>query len=193
MIPCSSLLLRPLLIRCKKKYIVADVRRGKKGPSCIKKTLVHLALACKCPVPGLLDPLHHRACYLAKTFSKSFSKLTLTKFVVCCQSLSFFVNICLSLSVFVFFCKYFVFICQNLSLFVNSLSKSVFICLHLSIFVFMCLYLSFLSLCVFICLFCLYLSLFVKVCLGCPKNSHDSKSRNSMPSQPVNDYRGTGL
>ena len=114
---------------------------------------MHLALACKCPVPGLLDPLHHRACYLVQIFSNLFKtyyfvkiRLMLSKFVFLPIFVLFF-NICL---IFLNICQYFIFICQNSSLFVNSLSKSVFTRLHL-------------SLCVFICFFvfiCLYLSKF---------------------------------
>ena len=148
-------------------------------------------------MPGLLDHLHHRACYLSKIESfkeinKIFLRLILSKFVLFCQNLSYFVKSCLILSKFVFcclylsffvniclffvnICQYFVFICQNLSLFVNILSKSVFICLYLSN---ICLYLSF---------FVFILSKFVNIWLSCLQNLYKSKSPKSRSPQPVND------
>ena len=145
----------------------------------------------KCPVPGLLDPLHHRGCYPAKKLFKSFKNLfcqNLSYFVkIClfCQNLFFFVNICLFLSIFVKFwsifvklCFYLSICCQNLSLFVFICLMYVFICLYLSVFVFICLYLS---------LFVFILSKFVNIWLSCLQNLYKSKSPISRSPQPVND------
>ena len=151
MIPCASLLLRPLLIINSLQEKLYSCRREtwEKETFVHQRDLVHLALACKCPVPGALDPLHHRAFYLAKVFSILFKTyfvkicLILSKFVFFCQYLSFFVNICLFLSTFVKIGSLFVKICLYLSIFCQNLSLFVFICLHLSIFVLMCLDLPF--------------------------------------------------
>ena len=133
--------------------------RGKKTPLCIAgrgaSPRLYPFTPVKCPVPGLLNPLHHRGCYPTKNLFKSFK----TYFVKICLILSKSAFFCQYLSFFVKICQILVNICQNLFLFVNMLSKSVFICLMyvfiLSLFVFICLYLF---LFVFICLY------FVKIC-----------------------------
>ena len=161
LIPCASLFHRPLVIRCNRQLRTSHVAKRHLCALLGVVPLHGLAFTpVKCPVPGLLDPLHHRGCYPAKNLFNSFLKLILSKFVLFCQNLSFFVKICFFfgqyLSFFVNICQILVNICQTLFLFVNMLSKSVFICLYLSN---VCLYLS---LFVFICL---YLFLFVFICL----------------------------
>ena len=132
-----------------------------------KETFVHLAICWS----AALSP-----CYLSKIESfkeinKISLRLILSKFVLFCQNLFYFVKICLILPKFVVFCQklfflsIFVFFCQYLSFFVNILSLFVKICLYLSIccqnlflFVFICL--IFVFICLFLSLFCQNLSTF---------------------------------
>ena len=144
-------------------------------------------------MPGLLDHLHHRTCYLSKNESfkeinKIFLRLILSKFVLFCQNLSYFVKICLILSKFVFFCQYLFFLsilCLYLSKFVFICQYVVKICFYLSLFV------QYLSLFVFVCLylsfFVFILSKFVIIWLSCLQNLYKSKSPTSRSPQPVND------